>query len=193
MVQNITNGILNVTGLSELGVAPSDIANSLSATGTILDVVAGGVDVLAVSTVAVVTAIGAELGGPEISYPVGELLARPLLQLGNILATEATICTAGSELLSGDLGLEASIQVGTEGLSAEGELSIGTGTAVGAITTGVGWIPAVPSWGSLALQSIAIANDVGVLFEDASWKIPFSFSSGQNSYDIYLPVVPKEE
>jgi hypothetical protein len=196
--QNFTNWVLQASGLSSQGVTISDIANTLSTAGTVLDVAAGAVDIVAVGVVAAVTIIGTPMAGPEISYPAGELAAQPFLFLGNILATEATLYTAGSELLTGDLGLEMTIQSDSKNLSINGELSIGTGTTVGAITTGIGWIPGVPSWGSLGLQSIAIANDFGVgqslgLFESTSWKIPIDYSARKPTNDLYLPLINNEE
>jgi RHS repeat-associated protein len=198
MAQNFTNWVLQTTGLSSQGVTTSDIANILSSASTILDVAAGVADVMAVGVVAAVTIIGAPMAGPEISYPAGELAAKPLLLMGNILATEATLCAAGSELLKGDLGLEMTIQADSSNLDIHGELSIGTGTAIGAITTGIGWIPGVPSWGSLGLQSIAIANDFGVgqslgLLNGTSLKIPINSSTIKPTNNLYLPLINNEE
>lgn len=122
-----------------------------------------------------------------MGYAVGETLASPVLLFGNIMASEATLASLGSDILSGDTGLDLSVVADNKNLQVNGEVSIGTGSTVGIITTMAGWIPALPSYASLGLQSIAVSNDLGVgqklgILDGTSYVVPISLS-----YSSHLP------
>ena len=189
LAQDFTNWALDKTGLSNLGFTTSDVQQGLSIAGTGLDVIAEGTDVIAVGLSVAATVAGTALGAPEIGYGVGEALALGFLQFGNCMATMATISSLGSDLLTGDAGLELSVISSDNSLEVHGELSLGTSSTVGMITTGIGWIPGLPSYASLGLQSIAVANDFSLgqkigIFNGTSYKIPIdiSTSSGDQPY-----------
>jgi hypothetical protein len=136
------------------------------------------------------------VGAPEIGYVVGETLAAPFLFVGNILATGAAGCSSYSDLLTGDTRLNLSVKSDTNGLTINGGLAFGTSSTDGGLTTALGWIPGVPSYGSLTLQSIAVANDFGVgqktgLLDGKSYRTEIYYSSNP-TYKQYLPEVQKE-
>ena len=123
-----------------------------------------------------IATLGSGPAGPIEAYLAGELVAKPLLFVGNILATEATAYTMISESITGDLGANITVQSAQNGFSVIGNLSIGSGSAVGLTTTLGGWVPIVPSWGSLALQTLTVANDFGLLGVTKK-EIPIRFST----------------
>ena len=164
----------------------------MSIAGTSADVIAEGTDIIAVGVSATAVVAGAGLGVPEIGYAVGEILASPFLLFGNIMASEATLCSLGSDLLTGDTGIALSVTPNDNGININGELSIGTGSTVGIITTGIGWIPGVPSYVSLGLQSVAVANDFGFgqqmgIFNGTSYKFPINISTSSGDQNPYTP------
>lgn len=198
LAQNTVNWALDKTGLSKLGYTPTIAQQILSISGTALDIIAEGIDIVAVGISATALVAGTSLGVPEVGYAAGEILASPFLLVGNIMASGATGCSLGSDILTGDTGIVLSAIPNDNSFQINGELSIGTGSTVGIITTGIGWIPAVPSYISLGLQSIAVANDFSFgqhmgIFNGTSYKIPINISTtgeDENYVPHYEPLLP---
>ena len=174
----------------------------MSIVGTTLDILAGITDVVSVATVAIGTTVigglASTVAGPSgfvAAYAASEAAVQPLLQVGNILATGATAATVASDCITGNTGINLSTTSDKNGSSLNGEISLGTNSTISAFTTAVGWSPGMPSWGSLAIQSAAIANDFGAgdaLLGDTSGTFSFNITSNDMPFWSYLPIIEKK-
>lgn len=135
-----------------------DIADSLPFThqeyadaATALDGGALASDIAAeafVVTLTAVGALGASVEGTPVAGPAGayvgywttQIAVRPVMVMGNILATLATVATTVSEAKTGTNRLQLEASIGQDGLTVDANLSVGPSTQIAATLTGLGWI-----------------------------------------------------
>ena len=100
--------------------------------------------------------------GAAAGWWMGQIAVRPAIFAGNILATAATAATAVADAKSGSNRLQAELNVSQGNVTASSDLSIGSATQLSVVTTGIGWLAPLQEM-SLALQTVAVASDVGAV------------------------------
>jgi hypothetical protein len=143
--------------------------------GTRLDQIALLVDLLAEGVVAVHVGIGAAgftfegtpLSGPAgagAGWIVGETspITRGLVAVGNTMASAASFASVLADLKSGESRLYGSMTTSTAEVDLDVHLTFTTRTYVSISTATLGWSAQVVEL-SLALQSVAVLNDMAIL------------------------------
>lgn len=131
--------------------------------------------VVFVWTMAAIGAVGTSVEGTPVVGPagayagwwMGQIAVRPMIIAGNWLATFATAATAVSEAKTGANRVQAEVSLSVQsGVQAEMHATMGPGTQVASVLTGLGWLAPLAE-PSIVLQAAAIAADLG--WYSTSW------------------------